>query len=257
MIGDSWGVPNYAIDAWPTTPPEIHTEYRLKNLGYDVLNFCLNGGSMLETIEYARYTLSGISLDTNVWLNAAVKNKRNLYPTKNSKFHEMPIPDFHGQKIDWIVWFHTEALRDSHDKTNLLLKHTSLYEMHEVCSKAAYQAFASLVELIGPHVKTAIIGGQAPVDKLLYNYHKPTFIIEDWKKELLGFELPLVYTFSNVEWVEQSLLPTEEKLKILDNHRIVLDALCGHPHLFFDNCHPGSRPHEELTQKLHALFKSY
>ena len=41
LLGDSWGVPNY--NGLPGISPDQHTEYLLINLGYEVVNFSMNG----------------------------------------------------------------------------------------------------------------------------------------------------------------------------------------------------------------------
>jgi hypothetical protein len=254
MIGDSWGVPNYSCAF--NTLPEVHTEYRLRKLGYNVFNYSLNGGSMIETIEYARHAITKTPIGSDPYLHNGITRKRNTYATEPDQYAEIPIPRYQGQKIDWIVWFHTEALRDINLSTTYLHRFLPIQEMHEICSKAAYKAFSLLVETIGTHVKTAIIGGQSPVNKCLYDYHKPTFIIEDWKKELLGYELPFSYITSNLAMIEQSPNSIEEKLQMLENNKIILDALSYNYRIFFDNCHAGGDAHGELTQKLHNLIQA-
>jgi hypothetical protein len=256
IIGDSWGAPNYSR-SW-NTPPEAHTEFKLRNLGYNVLNFSLNGGSINETIEYATQVIENIRSNKEVdpRIFGEIEGKRTTYATRDDDVKEMPIPNYKGEKIDWIVWFHTEALRDSRFHLTNMYKYIPLPEVHMMCLRAGYQAFQNLVTVAGPDVKTAIIGGQAPVDPILYEYHQPTFIIEDWKSELLGIDLPKVYTLSNIDWVEKSGMPLEEKMKILDNHKLILDLMSHHRELFFDACHPGDKPHTILTEKLHQLIQS-
>lgn len=253
IVGDSWGVPNYSC-AFDTLP-ESHTEYRLKKLGYNVFNYSLNGGSMIETIEYAIHALNRIPIESDSFLYNGILRKRNTYAADPNLPTEIPIPNYHGQKIDWIIWFHTEALRDINISTSYIHRFFSLEEMHEICCKAGYRAFAKLVKTAGVQVKTAIIGGQAPVHKCLYDYHKPTFIIEDWKKELLGHELPFSPITSNVRYIEQSPNSIEEKLQMLENNKIILDELSSNYRIFFDNCHAGGDAHEKLTEQLHDLIQ--
>lgn len=249
IVGDSWGVPNYA-KGWDVSP-DVHTEYRLREMGYDVYNFSLNGGSMLETLEYAKLAISKRAWDNQI--ENIINHKRRTYSTDDT-YKDIPVPNYAGQSIDWVLWFHTEALRDF-DAKNLSYRYMPFKEVQDMSLKAAYTSFVELINMIGPKVKTAVIGGQAIVDPMFYTYHKPTFIIEDWRSELVGRKLPTVTTLSRVDWIENACLTTEEKLQILENHSIVLDAMIQ-SNLFFDNCHPGSEAHERLTQILHNLFQA-
>lgn len=251
IIGDSWGVPNYCED-WDCRPEE-HTEYRLRNLGYDVLNFSLNGSAMLETIEYAKNTIQN-TLDTNSQFYGLVKQKRNTY-SRNGSVKEMPIPKYHGQKIDWVLWFHTETIRDFGSASNLTMPYLTCQEFHEIGCKAVYRAFCNLINIIGKDIKTAIIGGQAPVDAILYQYHKPNFIIEDWRSEIVGKKLPQCHTFSRYDFVDQTYDTLDKKLEILNTHKEIMDSMSD-TSLFFDRCHPGGKPHAMLTEKLHKVFNS-
>jgi hypothetical protein len=250
IIGDSWGVPNYSTN-W-NCEPEDHTIYKLRNLGYEVLNFSLNGGSMLETIEYARRTITN-TLNDEVTFNQLVDNRRNTYDISQGKYKEIPKPNYYGQHIDWLLWFHTETVRDYN--CNLSRSFLTCEEVHEISCKFIYRAFCNLLKTIGNHIKTAIIGGQSPVDKLLYQYHSPNFVIEDWRSEIVGRKLPYCYTFSRPNFVDQTYDSLDKKLEILNTHKIIMDSMTD-TSLFFDRCHPGKIPHAVLTEKLHKIFSS-
>lgn len=73
ILGDSWGVPNTYSPLMPD--PRTHTEYLLKDLGYNVHNCAQNSGSNLYSINRA--------------INYAKNNQ-----------------------VDWILWFHTDLPRD-------------------------------------------------------------------------------------------------------------------------------------------------
>lgn len=246
IIGDSWGVPNYSKD-WPNQSHLDHTEFKLVEKGYNVLNFSLNGGSNIESIEYAKHILLNKPLPES--LKSSVNGKRDLYNISGDlKF--IPVPEFNGRKIDWIVWFHTESIREiGFSYSNSYCK---VNELHVLFSHAIYRAFASLVKLC-PKVKTAIIGGQAPIDDILYQYHQPNFIIEDWRSEIVGKKLPKVHTLSRVDLVDSSFDNKDDKLQILNNHSLIYDAM-SNTSQFFDRCHPG-KPHIELANKLHDVFQ--
>ena len=47
----------------------------------------------------------------------------------------------------------------------------------------------------------------------------------------------------------------ETKLEIFNTHKIVMKAM-DNTDLFFDRCHPGAKPHKELTERLHKVFQN-
>ena len=246
IIGDSWGVPNYSKD-WPNLSHLDHTEFQLKDKGYNVLNFSLNGGSNIETIEYARHVLLHKPMPEQV--KSGIDRKRDLYNLTGGDIKFMPEPEYHGQKIDWIVWFHTESIRDLN--SGPAINFCTLKELYTISLHAGYRAFKLLIDNF-PNVKTAVIGGQAFVDPIFYSYHTPNFIIEDWRSEIVGRKLPEVYSLSRVDLVDSLYDNTEEKLNTLNNHAAIYDAM-SNTQLFFDRCHPG-KPHIDLANRLHEEF---
>ena len=247
MIGDSWGVPNYST-AWPDCSYTDHTEYQLQNLGHKVFNCSMNGCGMIETIAYAR-SLVDLSYD-NPSMKATIEFKRDTFDHSPNGIKKVPVPNYKGEHIDWVVWFHTEPMRslfqeDAHDWI-------TLEELHNIGCHIGYRAFINLLKFL-PGVKTAIIGGQSIVDPILYQYHKPTFIIEDWRSEIIGRKLPRCVSLARLNLVEKFYDDTEAKIKILDAHREVLGAMQV-KELFFDGCHPGAKPHHELAERLHNEF---
>lgn len=51
ILGDSWGVPNHDVPRG--APANTHTEFLLKDLGYNVVNCARSGGSNIDSIERA------------------------------------------------------------------------------------------------------------------------------------------------------------------------------------------------------------
>jgi len=241
IIGDSWGVPNYSEYLFPTpTPPEVHTQYRLKNLGYNVNNFSINGGSMLDTVEYAISTLQKTEVSPRI-INKLLPQQRSI------------LNDITKENVDWIVWFHSEAIRDN--LNDYIARYVKLEEHHTFSSHLCYRAFAELINLC-PKAKTAVIGGQAVIDPILYQYHKPNFEIVDWRSEIVGKKLPRCISLGRLEYINTFYDSNEEKLKTFDVHTEIFDAMKNHD-LFFDRCHPGAEPHKELTERLHNIFQTY
>lgn len=235
LIGDSWGVPNYEGPNFGAEPHE-HTEYLLRELGYKVYNCSLSGGSHKVTIDLARAYLAG----ETVTLAPTVLN--NTY----HKASEPSVIDTVNPKIDYIVWFHTEALR------YFFHAHMSIEENLDFSYKWDYEYVSNFC--IPLDAKLIAIGGQAPIyDKFFYDYFRPYYIIEDWRSEIVGIKLPKVYTLGKVEWIENSNDTLDNKLEVMKKHKVVLDAMSNCPY-FPDTCHPGKEPHKKLTELLHTIF---
>jgi hypothetical protein len=242
IIGDSWGVPNY--EGKPGDPPETHTEFRLRELGYTVYNCAMNGGSNSKSIELARKFLSG---EPAVLEPIYLINK--LYPCNIEKTVDKDY------KIDAIVWFHTEFMRGDYkfDFVNTSIEQNIIY--------GAQHDYTIVGDFVNehPYAKLVVIGGQSPVTTdILYQYLTPDLVIQDWRSELLDMPLPTVHTLIKPElWVEPSRVDTMDyKLKVLEDHKIILDAM-QNSDLFPDNCHPGGKAHEQLTKRLHKQFQSW
>ena len=233
IIGDSWGVPNYYGS--PGVEPKYHTEFLLKELGYNVHNCSQNGSSNGYTIHRANEYFDGFP----------IKHPACQYPYN----YDIQLQDTHI-KIDWIIWFYTEWYRDFIDPTGY-----TYVEAEELTCRTYFKMFADLVNRL--KCKTAIIGGQAVVNKMIYDYVKPDFIIEDWKSVLIGKHLPYQYLLHRGSEVISCLSDdTEAKLKLIENSNVVLHEMRQAVDLFPDRGHPGIKPHADLVKTLDNLFKS-
>jgi len=145
-------------------------------------------------------------------------------------------------KVDWVVWFHTELVRDASD-----LK-TSLNDvMHFV-----YPQYFDFVKSLG--AKLAVIGGAGPVHPCLFDYGQPDFCIPSWFNEILNLDLPQIQTLSRLDFVEKlQSVGVKSKLELLEQHETIRRALESSED-FPDNYHPGDRPHIALAKKLHQIF---
>lgn len=246
IVGDSWGVPNYVKGY--NTVPEDHTEYLLRSMGYNVFNYSLNGGSNVDTITYALSDIENKELRADE--DPTYKRKTHADAGTGPEF--IPKPNYRGEKIDWIVWFHTESLRAA--IYPIMFRWLRIEDIHELGCKSSYRAFKHLVEACD-NPKTVVIGGQAPVDPSLYDYHKPTHVIEDWRSEIVNRKLPRCISLSRLDLVEKSNHSVDEKIEILNLHAEIYDAM-NNKEQFFDSCHPAALPHKQLTNRLHAWFSS-
>lgn len=208
ILGCSFGVPGNGC------PEQYHTENQLKDLGHTVYNFSIRGAGNLETLD------SGIKfIETN--------------------------PNF---KVDWLVWFHTELIRDNEE----LGKKTSKYYSLDYLSKLVYNEYAKFIRTL--NCKIAVIGGAAPIYPNFFDYITPDFCIPSWFNEILNLELPQIQTLSKPEAVAAAQgIGSWDKLKVLERHEEILNALEASED-FPDNYHAGMRPHIELSKRLHRVM---
>jgi hypothetical protein len=153
-------------------------------------------------------------------------------------------------QIDWIVWFHTAILRDYKKEWYNIPIDIAL----EKLANTTYQRMLDLVNNL--KCKIAVIGGAAPIDKRMFNYIKPDFIIEDWKSEILNEILPYDQALGAMSAIENSPNTLESKNSMLSTHEFILDKLRQSEH-FPDGAHPGIYPHKNLSERLHKTFMSH
>ena len=224
IIGDSWGVPNYPPEYYGLKdrrhigdPPETHTEFLLRAQGHRVTNCAINASGNYRSI------LEGL---------------------KHAGQH----------RVDWIIWFHTEMLRDSHlgqrDRRPYMIQNLT-----EEIAVEVYQLFRDLQIKAG--AKAAIIGGQAPVLDNFYHITSADWVKTDWRSEILGQSLPVVHSLCTPHLIESSLCrdSIEDRIRLLDQHRLILDAMAASPD-FPDLCHPGREPHRKLVEWILKIFEN-
>jgi len=193
-------------------PAEYHTENQLKLLGHRVYNFARRGSSNLESLAIAEKYFSITEL-----------------------------------KMDLIIWFHTELIRDS----GFLEDNFIPFDLNETM-KVVYSNFQKF--FTSQNCKIAIIGGAAPVHPFICNFIKPDFCIPSWFNKILNLDLPQIQTLSRLDYIESLQdIGMDKKLEILKQHEEILNAL-EQSQDFPDNYHPGPRPHMELAKELNEIF---
>jgi len=199
-------------------------------LGHTVYNCSQCAGSNINSLTRAKKFLAG----EPILLPDILYDPTNLCgPTQILK---------KSFDVDWIVWFHTELMRDAYD---LRLPMHSAMEL-------VYTQYFDFVNSLG--AKLAIIGGAGPIHPALFNYGQPDFSIISWFNEILNLDLPQIQTLSRLDIVEKMQdIGVGEKLKILQQHAVIRQALEDSED-FPDNYHPGNGPHRELTKRLHQIF---
>lgn len=228
ILGCSFGVPNYFGPPMPS--PEDHTEFILRSFGHNVINCAKNGGSNLDSLRRGYDFLSGKPVTHPAHKNQIVQGIKN-------------------QPVDWIVWFHTELYRDFSSLPN----RTNLFELDSVAlAEITYQSYRDFQHKTG--AKLAVIGGAGDLHHCFDKYFSPEFVIRSWRSEILGTDIISSNTLWQQEYFNYSKDPVEEKLMRLESNLDLLDLMSTSAD-FPDGCHPGSRPHRELSEKLHAIFQ--
>lgn len=207
ILGDSWGTRDGLPPHYRKDNP--HLEQHLVNAGHVVHNYSRCAGRNSETIKRAMIN-------------------RRLKP-------------------DYIIWFHTESLRDFVPKQRFRIW-TSTVEH----ARKNYAEFKELLDATG--AKDIIIGGQAPVlcDLLV---HEPYFIIQDWRCELLNITSIVTHSVCHTYLFKHKKCDDskEERLRMLEQNEVIIDAEKKHP-WFPDNCHPGKEAHLDLFERISKLL---
>jgi hypothetical protein len=219
ILGCSFGVPNY-YDTHPTGMKKHHIEFLLRDRGHVVHNCSQNSGSNLGTLERAKKYLSGLPIAHPAW------HHQNS-PT--NQFANQFIECKHVGKLNLIIWFHTELSRDG------------------IYANTVYPKFA---EFFSAHnAKVAVIGGAGDVLPEFLTVYEPDFFILSWRRSILGKDVPLSNTLSGANSIDNSSLSLTEKLKIVEDNLTLIKLVKQSPH-FFDGCHPGAWPHQDLVNQL-------
>jgi hypothetical protein len=196
-------------------PEEYHTEHQLRLLKHSVYNCARPGVGNIASLKIAK-----------------------------DFCNKTPI------KIDWVIWFHTELIRDWEDLHKEMYSNGN-YLLKDL-AKIVYSCYAEFLNEL--QAKLAVIGGAGPILPELNDYMQPEFCIPSWFNKILDLDLPQVQTLSRPEMLElwQNVGVTN-KLKILQQYEEILDAL-EKSEDFGDNYHPGPEPHMKLVQELNQVF---
>lgn len=214
ILGCSYSVPNYFGP--PGVDPEHHTEYLLRSAGHRVHNCGQNAGSNMLTLSKAKTYLSGKEIG-----HPAFNEQRMMHPPADL------LPNL-------FIWFHTEIHRDPWPYSKGV--------------EIIYKAYRDFFHEHGcPYI---IIGGAGDLDPSWSDYFVPMYVIPSWRRHILNKDIPS----SNTLWSKHAIsdnssLSIEDKIKIIDEDLEIRKNLMDNPD-FPDGCHPGIRPHLELTQNI-------
>jgi hypothetical protein len=247
IVGCSFGTPNlYNNQAHKGFPPHTHTEFLLKNLGHNVYNCSLPGGSNLQTIEQA-----------NAFLNRQILPYN---PACGDVNLSVTLPT-----IDLILWFHTQihreywflfplkedlARRGPMVLRNYKVKSNDFYNIEKELASLIYSEFSTLQKIT--NAKLAVVGGAGPVHNNMIEYIQPDFLIENWISEIVGHDTAPIYDTDTLKRIDH-MMSIDLKTKLVNGTLLALDMMKQSGY-FFDGSHPGPIPHENLVNSLADRF---
>lgn len=220
ILGDSWGEARSLHNAcltsnWSDNKWTIHTEFLLSDLGYRVDNFSRGStGNM-----YSLYML-----------DTAIQE---------------------GYKTDYVIWFHTEAIRDvDFDSYKGQFK---IDKVNEEKYREIYKYAESIK--IRSNAYWIVIGGEAPLHSIHTNFIIGDSIKEDWRSEIVGRQLPKIYTLSKNLFFDHPKNgdDIDTRLKLIEDHDITFKGMSESN--FPDGCHPGEHAHRDLTIWIDNIIK--
>jgi hypothetical protein len=237
IMGDSWGVGEYCLTNNSLTEMEsvanTGLDYYLCKLGHTVTNISAGSAGNFGQLRHAYHTLM-----------------------ENSDY-------------DFIIWFHTESLRDIiqiciDDPAEQQIEfpdfvmHTNFRSVSNYIDMQNYNYAENLY--LEYNIPFIVIDGQSPMNKNIGNY---TFVKHSipWMKELLQLKIdpPLFSAFGwqKVQTILKHYNITEkdfilENLDDLDQAENVINLLKASD-LFPDNSHPSRKCFEKLARRIEEL----
>jgi hypothetical protein len=225
MLGDSFGAPNWYGP--PGAPPEAHVEFLLKDMKhkgtnkYHVINLSINGSSSDKHAE---------QLELFVYTNPLVK-------------------------VDYVIWFHNASI-------SCIVPPTVEHQLHDHIRDQLIAVYSNMLELkkrLG--ARWVVIGGSSPLPDFYYPSYIHDYIIHDWRAKILNENLPQVFgsgVLSNRLLINSELNTESLELKHRANTNFenIQMLLSKNKNLFPDSCHPGIKPHRDLSIELDSYFQS-
>jgi len=231
ILGDSWGVGEWAFKKGNYMQvPNTGLDYHLTQLGHTVTNISAGSAGNFGQLRNAYWTLK-----------------------ENSDY-------------DYIVWFHTESMRDIEE---ILIQDPDEgqnyfpdFDISNFESGLDYLDFENYkyAQTITDEYKIPfiVIGGQCPVNLAIDQFSFAQHIIHSWLAELLNLNwTPPKNTFFSWDKIKRILnhYKVDEKefivknIEQLDCAKVIQDLAVKSP-LFPDNAHPSSECFKQLAQRI-------
>ena len=237
ILGDSWGVGEWTKkNGVFESVPNTGLDYYLSQLGHTVTNISAGSAGNFGQLRLAYWTL---------------KEKSDY---------------------DYIVWFHTEPVRDIEE---ILIKdpkegqrYFPNFNMNNFEAGLDYLDFENYkyAQTIANeyHIPFILIGGQSPVNSTITQFSFAQYIIHSWLAELLNLKfVPPKNTLLSWDKIKRILnhYKINEKEFIinnidqLDKAKVIEDLALKSP-LFPDHTHPSGECFKTLAQRLVNMISS-
>ena len=238
IMGDSWGVGEWCRqDGAFISVPDTGLDYHLRQLGHTVTNISAGSAGNFGQLRHGYWTLK-----------------------ENSDY-------------DYIIWFHTESMRDIEEIIINEPEEGQLYfpdfsmsadfnpGLHYLNQKNYQYAQNMSNEYNLPFI---VIGGQTPVDPVIHDFTFAQHIITSWLQELLELDfVPPANTFFSWDKIKRILdhYDIKERDFILKNKQEfdqakVIQDLATKSKFFPDNGHPGRQCFEQLAYRLLEMINN-
>lgn len=154
-----------------------------------------------------------------------------------------------NQKIDLVIWFHTELVRDWSGEDWTHANKMGYYDYLQLTARGLYN-YVTYIKEISPDTKWAIIGGHAALhekEKHLLDWAE--YRIDNWRENITGLQLPETHLCGELHWTNdniKNLLSLDEKEKELEKIEKIVEA-CKDTKLFYDGVHPNVGPNKQLA----------
>ena len=237
ILGDSWGVGEWALEGQKfILVPDTGLDYHLRQLGHTVTNISASAAGNFGQLRHTYWTLK-----------------------ENSDY-------------DYIIWFHTESLRDIEE---ILIKdpkegqrYFPNFNMNNFEAGLDYLDFENYkyAQTIADeyHIPFILIGGQSPVNSTITQFSFAQYIIHSWLAELLNLKfVPPKNTLLSWDKIKRILnhYKINEKEFIINNidqidkAKVIEDLALKSP-LFPDHTHPSGECFKTLAQRLVNMISS-
>jgi len=163
---------------------------------------------------------------------------------------------------DYIVWFHTEMLRDLDLMVNKFKLFDGPWYLENGLHAIAKKIYELAAERLGrwQNTKLILLQGQSPVVDPEFSQLIQPYITKNWRYDLYsdeGKKLDPCYFLSTYYKIKSSQIldNAEEKKKIVglvDKHYTEMTM----NHYFPDNAHPSDTAHKQLAEWLHSVFQT-
>lgn len=235
IIGDSWGIGEYKIkNCIMEAVPDTGLEYYLTQLNHTVTNLSAGSACNFGQLRNARTHLDDVCND-----------------------------------YDYIIWFHTEPVRDvpdtiiddEIDSPNQFPEFSSIKDFDQAMEYISYQNYKFAQSIFDQHyVPFVVIGGIGRLSKSIDDFSFAQIKIYSWAQELLGcdFELPVNFfnrvrlkeTFEKFEFDRQAVLQHLESTNRYQRE-------CARSKLFPDGVHVHRDEYKKLANRLLINLESY